>query len=530
MQAMSNRRATRGRIALVVAATCAASALGALPAAAAKTRPATPAPAAPAAPKITSVAGGDGSLTVTWAAPTKAPNPAITSYTASLVDSSASCSPDNPTVLSCTITGLANFTTVSVTVVATNAVGSSPASAPKSGTPATKPEAPTIGTGTLTGSTLTIPATSNRVVTGATYLWTVNDEAIGKASKTLKPLVLTSVGGDVIYRISLVETYAGISSDPASVTIPVQWGVRRTGRTSVSFPVARSGVTPVDLTGVRLRILDLAGENLRGLDLHGIDLSSADLRGAKLNSTNLSGANLSSANLSGADATNMNASNTDMTYANLDFSLLGGSNLAGAYLGGSSMNYTSISQVDVTGATIDPWYYEHLNGHGLVGSPNGLPRNWAVLRGVLVGPHCSTEGGDLSGLDLRGYDLSHSYLGGTNFAGANLSGANFTDVDFGGSNLQGADLSDAVITYGSARYADFSGATLDRVFFYRVNFEYASMQNASLSGTSITRCGIWWLHLEGTDLSTLTSSNDEGWTPYLPDGWTVSNGAFVLAS
>ena len=82
---------------------------------------------APGAPRAVTAAAGDGLLTASWTPPADDGNSAVTSYTATAAPGGGSCT---STTTSCTISGLANGTTYTVSVTATNAVGTGPASAP----------------------------------------------------------------------------------------------------------------------------------------------------------------------------------------------------------------------------------------------------------------------------------------------------------------------------------------------------------------------------------------------------------------
>ncbi len=89
------------------------------------------APSAVAAPTVTTPAGG--SLKATWVAPAWNGGSAVTAYTATASPGGLTCTATAPT-LNCTIGGLTPGATYSLTVTATNAVGTGPAGAGASGT------------------------------------------------------------------------------------------------------------------------------------------------------------------------------------------------------------------------------------------------------------------------------------------------------------------------------------------------------------------------------------------------------------
>jgi hypothetical protein len=98
--------------------------------------PVTPtAPSAPEAPTGVNAGAGDSSATVSWTAPASGGNP-ITSYTVTpYAGSTAQASTvvqGNPPATTATINGLANGTSYTFTVSATNSIGTGPASAPSS--------------------------------------------------------------------------------------------------------------------------------------------------------------------------------------------------------------------------------------------------------------------------------------------------------------------------------------------------------------------------------------------------------------
>ena len=96
--------------------------------------------AAPGAPTITNTKVSDGKVTVSWSAPTSDGGSPITGYTVCV---SGTCRATSVGIRSLTTGNLVNGTSVTITIVASNAMGTSPA-ATTVATPVTKPSAPRI--------------------------------------------------------------------------------------------------------------------------------------------------------------------------------------------------------------------------------------------------------------------------------------------------------------------------------------------------------------------------------------------------
>jgi hypothetical protein len=103
-------------------------------------------PRVPGAPTDVTASSGDGSAIISWTPPADPGSSPIIGYTATAAPGGARCNADAGET-ECTLSGLTNGTTYTVTVVATNATGSGGASIPSEpftpGGQVTRPEPPT---------------------------------------------------------------------------------------------------------------------------------------------------------------------------------------------------------------------------------------------------------------------------------------------------------------------------------------------------------------------------------------------------
>jgi len=188
--------------------------------------PKAPVPTAtiPGAPTGVSGVAGDGQVVVSWSAPSSNGGSAVTGYTVTASGGvSRTCTTTG--ALSCTVTGLANGTSYTFTVVATSAVGNSVASVASAAvTPATVPGAPTgvsgeAGDTSIAVSWLAPSSDGGSAVTG--YMVT----ASGGGSRTCTTATLScTVNGltsGTSYTFTAVATNARGDSGASVASAPV---------------------------------------------------------------------------------------------------------------------------------------------------------------------------------------------------------------------------------------------------------------------------------------------------------------------
>jgi len=146
----------------------------------------------PSAPQNANAVPADGSLTVTWSAPSSDGGTPVTGYTLTLSPSGGD-SPATTTSTEHTFTGLTNDQSYTVSIVATNAAGDSQA-ATTGGTPIPAPAAPapasaTPGNGTL-DVTWTTPATADGHPVSSYQATVVRHDGVGS------PVTFTSNASD----------------------------------------------------------------------------------------------------------------------------------------------------------------------------------------------------------------------------------------------------------------------------------------------------------------------------------------------
>ena len=186
---------------------------------------ATPA-AAPSAPANLTVDRGDGRVDLTWQPPTSDGGRPVQSYTVTWTAPDGTTASARIPQTSHTFERLANGTTYTFTVSADNEIGTSPASAPASGTPAHIPGAPVAVRTSRDDSRIHVawdpPASDGGLgVTGYTLLWVAPDGTTNSANTTGTSHTIEGVTNGATYGITVSATNevgTSVTADPVRAT------------------------------------------------------------------------------------------------------------------------------------------------------------------------------------------------------------------------------------------------------------------------------------------------------------------------
>lgn len=218
---------------------------------------------APTAPVIGTAVRGNAQATVTFTAPVSNGGSAVTGYTVTSSPAGGVDSNAGTTGLSHVITGLTNGTAYTFTVTATNAAGTSSASAAtNSVTPVTVPGAPVIGTAVGGNAQATVTFTSpvsngGSAVTGYTVVSNPAGGVDSNAGSTGLSHVITGLTNGLAYTFTAVATNAvgaGSASAASNSITPVVPVVPPTTPTPAipTLPVSIGGAsftaTPLNLS------------------------------------------------------------------------------------------------------------------------------------------------------------------------------------------------------------------------------------------------------------------------------------------
>ena len=518
---------------------------------------------APVPPTNVLAVPADRSAPVSWTPPASSGSSPIASYTATASPGGANCRSLASGPSSCTITGLANGTTYSVIVTATNATLTSKASKKSLVTPGS-PSCVTVASGAnLQGCNL-----SHRNLTGVKLKKGTNMRVTNLVGAVFSP----TAGHAATFGHTASTTGANLAS--ADLTGVASGGITGTPTALPPGWVLFNGylvgpgvdLAGVDLSGVHLTGVDLTGANLTGANLTGV--TSGEIigtptalppgwmlvngylvgPGANLTGANLSGFNLyypipggppTSANLSNANLSKANLSNANLQGVNLQGADLSGANLTGAWFFNNDLNSANLTGANLTGA-----FLAGIVSGGITGTPSELPTPWIMAGGYLVGPGAGLLGADFNGVDLSGATLWGRYafdavIGGIvgtpsalppNFSlvdgyllGPNMNfpwQENFSSMNLAGANLAGVDLAGSNISGGNFANADLSNANLSgvRESGYTTDLSGANLTGANLSGADLTNVNLTGANLTGVNLTGINWNNTT-----CPDGTNATN-------
>ena len=186
---------------------------------------ATPA-AAPGPPAAVTVDRGDGRIDVTWQPPAADGGKPVLIYMVTRSAPDGTTGSAETTATAHTFDGLANGTTYTVTVTATNEVGTSAASQPASGTPAHIPGAPVAVRTVREDSRILVswepPAGDGGLrVTGYTLLWVAPDGSTNSADTTATSHTIDGLTNGTTYGITVSATNevgTSVTADPVRAT------------------------------------------------------------------------------------------------------------------------------------------------------------------------------------------------------------------------------------------------------------------------------------------------------------------------
>jgi uncharacterized protein YjbI with pentapeptide repeats len=338
----------------------------------------------------------------------------------------------------------------------------------------------------------------------------------------------------------------------------------------------------VDLSGANLAGADLWGfvlwhGNLTGANLSGADLTYADIRYTPMTNATITDANLESVALLYDDLTGLvsggivgtpfqivttdegfwrvlngflvnagtDLATIDFTNSDLSGSDFSGYDLTGVDFSGSDLTGANLSGATITGAEFRTATLTGVTSGGLVGTPVGVPANWHLIGGYLVGPSADLTGANLTGLDLSGFDLSDANLSGATLTNANLSGtallrANLAGVISGGITGVPASLPTGWALGGGYLFGagadlhgkDLTGANLSGIDLHGTNFAGTDLTNvdfggSNLGGSTFTGATVTGTNFLGANLTAVRSGGLVGSAAALPPSWAQSKGYLV---
>ena len=206
--------------------------------------------------------------------------------------------------------------------------------------------------------------------------------------------------------------------------------------------------------------------------------------------------------------------------SNLTSANLRGANLRGANFKGTTIVKANLSFADLTG----------VQSGTITGVPSGLPTNWALRKGYLIGLGANLIGAKLAGANLSGLDLARANLRGADLSGANLANANLSEATIEGATLDGTILATAKVVGLSSGSIVGTPASFPNewklVGGYLVgpgaNLRGAILTSANLGDLSLADADFTW-----ADLKDVRSGGITGTPAGLPGKWKLVGGFLV---
>ena len=191
----------------------------------------------PGAPTGVSATAGDAQATVSWTAPATTGGSPISSYTATSTPGGLTCTTSST---SCTATGLTNGTSYTFSVVATNALGTGPASSPSNSV--TPSPSPTITSLTPTSG----PATGGTLVTiTGTNLTGASSVTFGGTAGTIRSDSSSQISAKAPAHAAGSVAVA-VTTSHGSATAPVDFTYEKTPSLSATDTAANCNLEPVE--------------------------------------------------------------------------------------------------------------------------------------------------------------------------------------------------------------------------------------------------------------------------------------------
>jgi uncharacterized protein YjbI with pentapeptide repeats len=217
-------------------------------------------------------------------------------------------------------------------------------------------------------------------------------------------------------------------------------------------------------------------------------------------------------NLAGVDLSDVSPTHFffgDFADANLTYVNFSNDNLSGTSVAGADLSFTNLSGTTLTG----------IHSGSIVGTPTGLPANWEIVDGYLIGPGANLQGSSLVGANLAGAHLSGANLEGAYLLNATLTDADLSNAQMSEARLDGADLSDSNLSGANLSGDNLDSANLSGANVSGDDLGYAFLTNADLSGADLSGS-----NLTGADLSGATNLTDTAVAGVIWIGTTCPDG------